>query len=45
MAINLRPLLDQLFDAGAENYEASTRRLIWQAGAVLLLLILIWKRL
>jgi hypothetical protein len=44
MALNITPLITALVDMGAESYESRVRKLIIQAGLVLLVLILVWKK-
>jgi hypothetical protein len=44
VALDFKPLLTALVDMGADSYETRVRRLILQAGLVLLVLILVWKK-
>lgn len=44
MSIELKPLLEAFFDTGSASAEKAGRNLILLAGAIGLVLILVWKR-
>jgi hypothetical protein len=44
MALDLKPLVETVIDLGSEAYESRVRKMILFAGAVALVLILVWKR-
>jgi len=43
MALNFGPLIRAIVDRGSESYEQRVRKLIFLGGAVVLVLILVWK--
>lgn len=44
MGIDLKPLVEKIFDLGSKPLEKSAQKMILMAGAVVLVLILVWKR-
>jgi hypothetical protein len=44
MGIDIKPLVKKIFDIGSEPLEKSAQKIVLLAGAVVLVLILVWKR-